>query len=111
MAEQEIDDATFWKKVRKFGSKIPFATDVVAMYFALRDAKTPMRHKAIITAALIYWISPFDLVPDFIVSVGQLDDFTVVAAALLKVRKSVTPEHTQKARNILGLPNKNAEQK
>ena len=106
MADQEIDDATFWKKVRKFGSKIPFASDVVAMYFALRDAKTPMRHKAIITAALLYWISPFDLVPDFIVSAGQLDDFTVVAAALLKVRKSVTPEHTRKARNILGLPSK-----
>lgn len=108
MANEEINDATFWKKVRDFGSKIPFATDVVAMYYALRDDKTPMRHKAIITGALIYWLTPIDIVPDFIISAGQLDDLTVVAAALLKVRKSVTPEHMEKARNTLGLPPKKA---
>lgn len=100
----EVNAGDFWAKVKKFGSKVPFATDAVAMYFALLDHRTSKRHKAIIGAALVYWLMPFDVVPDFIVSAGQLDDLTVIAAALLQVRRSVRPEHFAKARAALGLP-------
>ena len=98
----EINDAVFWAKVKKFGSKIPFATQAVAMYFAFLDPKTPTRAKAVVAGALIYWISPIDFVPDFIVGAGQLDDWAVVLRALNKVRKSVTDEHVRKARKALG---------
>lgn len=33
-------------------------------------------------AAILYFVNPLDLVPDFIAGVGLLDDFTVVAFAL-----------------------------
>lgn len=104
MSQPALNDQSFWATVRKFGSKVPFAVDAVAMFYALKDSRTSMRDKAIIAGALIYWIDPFDLVPDFIISAGQLDDLTIVIAALAKVRSSVTEEHRAKARAILGLP-------
>ena len=104
MAQIEFNDESFWKTVRKFGSKVPFALDAVAMFYALRDSSTSLRDKAIIGGALLYWIDPFDLVPDFIISAGQLDDLTIVIAALAKVRSSVTETHRAKARAMLGLP-------
>ena len=103
MNEAQFTDASFWDKVKKFGAKVPFATDAVAMFFALRDNATSMKDKAIIAGALFYWINPFDLIPDFIVSAGQLDDFTVIAAALYRVRRAVTDEHLAKARSVLGI--------
>jgi uncharacterized membrane protein YkvA (DUF1232 family) len=33
-------------------------------------------------AAILYFVNPFDLVPDFLVGVGLLDDVTVIAFAL-----------------------------
>lgn len=99
-----VNDKDFWQKVREFGAKVPFATDAVAMYYALIDPKTSKKHKAIITGALVYWIMPFDVVPDFIVSAGQLDDFMAIGAALLQVRRSLKPVHFAKARAALGLP-------
>jgi len=108
---EEFSDASFWKKVAKFGARVPFATDAIAMYYALRDPRTPFKHKAIITAALVYWIDPFDLVPDFIVSAGQLDDLTVVAAAFWKVRRSVNDKHLNQARRFLGKPEIDSEKK
>ena len=100
---EQLRDADFWKKVKDFGSKVPFAADAVAMFYALRDDATSLKDKAIIVGALVYWVNPFDLVPDFLISAGQLDDFTVIAAALDRVKKAVTPEHKARARAMLGL--------
>lgn len=35
----QIADPEFWAKVKKFASKVPFATDAVAMFYAMRDRK------------------------------------------------------------------------
>ncbi len=40
---------------------------------------TPWRVKAILGAAIVYLISPFDLIPDWILGMGQLDDLAVVS--------------------------------
>lgn len=40
---------------------------------------TPWRAKAIIALAILYLLSPFDLVPDWIMGLGLLDDLTVVS--------------------------------
>lgn len=41
--------------------------------------ETPWRVKAILGLAILYLLSPFDLVPDWIVGFGLLDDLTVVS--------------------------------
>jgi uncharacterized membrane protein YkvA (DUF1232 family) len=47
-----------------------------------RDRRVPKYLKGMIIAALLYVLSPIDLVPDFLVPVfGQLDDVTVLMLA------------------------------
>jgi uncharacterized membrane protein YkvA (DUF1232 family) len=41
--------------------------------------ETPFRAKAIIAFAILYLLSPFDLVPDWITGLGLLDDLTIVS--------------------------------
>ena len=40
---------------------------------------TPFKVKAILGFAILYLLSPFDLVPDWIIGFGILDDITVVS--------------------------------
>jgi len=48
----------------------------------LRDRRVPMRRKALIGAVLAYVISPVDLIPDFVVGIGRLDDLVLVSLAV-----------------------------
>lgn len=42
--------------------------------------ETPWHIKAILVGALVYLVVPFDLIPDWLLGVGILDDFAVVSA-------------------------------
>ena len=46
-----------------------------------REPRVPMALKAVPVLALLYVLSPIDLVPDFIPGLGQLDDVGVILAA------------------------------
>ena len=81
--------------------KVSFATQATAMYYALRDSKTPLKVKALLGAALAYFIMPMDLIPDWIVGIGFTDDFAVIALVLRKLSGSVTDEHYELARRRL----------
>jgi uncharacterized membrane protein YkvA (DUF1232 family) len=62
---------------------------VVRDYWKGRYRKIPFWTVAAIVAALLYVLNPFDLIPDFIPIVGQIDDGAVVAACLLMVRQDL----------------------
>ncbi|HMQ03087.1 MAG TPA: YkvA family protein [Pyrinomonadaceae bacterium] len=51
----------------------------------LKDARVPSAEKALFLAAIIYVISPIDLIPDFFPFIGQVDDIYVVALTLLRL--------------------------
>ena len=46
----------------------------------LRDPRVPRRAKATLALVIPYLVMPFDLIPDFIPVVGQLDDALLVVA-------------------------------
>jgi uncharacterized membrane protein YkvA (DUF1232 family) len=48
----------------------------------LRDPRVPRRRKLLLASLAGYLALPFDLVPDFLPVVGQLDDVLVVALVL-----------------------------
>jgi uncharacterized membrane protein YkvA (DUF1232 family) len=91
----------FWEKIKKFGSKVPFVTEAIAMYYCAIDPNTSIVAKGIALGALVYFISPVDAIPDIIAILGFTDDAGVIAAAITALGKSITEEHMRKAREFL----------
>ena len=48
----------------------------------LRDPRVPRRRKLLLALTAAYLVLPFDLVPDFIPVIGQLDDAIILAFVL-----------------------------
>jgi uncharacterized membrane protein YkvA (DUF1232 family) len=57
--------------------------DVVALYLAGRDPRTPWYAKVVAILVAAYAISPIDLIPDFIPILGYLDDLIIVPLGIL----------------------------
>jgi uncharacterized membrane protein YkvA (DUF1232 family) len=79
---QEKVRKNFIDYLKKVIGKIPFAEEVVALYLLFRDPEYPLIKKGICVFALLYFITPIDLVPDAIPMAGFLDDAGVIAAAI-----------------------------
>jgi uncharacterized membrane protein YkvA (DUF1232 family) len=56
--------------------------DVVALWIAARDPRTPLAAKLVAGAVAAYALSPIDLIPDFIPILGYLDDLIIVPAGI-----------------------------
>ncbi len=93
--------AGFWEKFRRFGARLPFAEDLLAAYYCVGDPATPFRVRAILVAALAYFIMPIDAIPDVLPLLGFADDAAMLTAAITQVASSITDIHRQKAREIL----------
>jgi len=57
----------------------------------LSDPRVPRTEKALLAGAIIYAIIPFDLIPDMIPFVGQLDDAYLIAMTLLRLMDRTDP--------------------
>lgn len=53
------------------------------LYYAWRHPQTPRYLKGILTALVIYLLSPIDFLPDYLPLVGIADDAAVFTAAML----------------------------
>jgi uncharacterized membrane protein YkvA (DUF1232 family) len=58
----------------------------------LADPRVPRRAKVLLGASIGYLALPFDLVPDFIPVLGQLDDALLVAAVIAYVARAAGRE-------------------
>jgi uncharacterized membrane protein YkvA (DUF1232 family) len=91
----------FWPKIRKVAAKTPFAADALAVWFCARDAQTPRSAKALMMAALAYFVVPTDAIPDVIAGIGFTDDAAVFAALLATVGRHLKPRHKAEAQAFL----------
>jgi len=80
--DEEYVDENLWAKLEKSGKKISFARDIVALYNFMKDPLVRWHRKAIVIAALIYFIVPIDTIPDLTPFFGYLDDLGVITALL-----------------------------
>lgn len=62
------------------------------LYYAMQASGTPVWAKTVIVAALGYFISPVDAIPDIVPVVGYADDLGVLAAALAMVATYISPD-------------------
>ncbi len=88
----------FREKMLRFAAKVPFASDVVALYFAARDPATPTRTKALMMAALSYFGIPTDAIPDVFLGVGFTDDAAVIATMIALAGSAIKARHREQAK-------------
>lgn len=91
----------FWPKIRKVAARIPFAADLMAVYYCARDPATPVTAKGVLVAALAYFVMPFDAVPDVLLGIGFTDDAAVLAAAVAIIGKHLKQRHKDQALAVL----------
>ncbi|WP_312303222.1 YkvA family protein [Diaphorobacter nitroreducens] len=65
--------------------------DVLVVYLAARDPRTPWALRLLALAVAAYALSPIDLVPDFIPVLGYLDDLLIVPLGLALVLRLLPP--------------------
>jgi|WetSurSiteA1Bulk_404760.scaffolds.fasta_scaffold53449_2 uncharacterized membrane protein YkvA (DUF1232 family) len=82
--QKKIDyvDENLWGKLEKSGKRVSFAKDILALYRYMKDPFVKWYRKAIVVAALIYFIVPIDTIPDITPLFGYLDDLGVITALL-----------------------------
>ena len=57
-------------------------TDIPAVFLALKNRATPIPAKLLAGITVVYALSPFDLIPDFIPVLGYLDDVLLLPALI-----------------------------
>ena len=65
--------------------------DVVALWFAARDPRTPWAAKVVAAMVAAYALSPIDLIPDFVPVLGYLDDLLIVPLGVMLAVRLVPP--------------------
>ena len=90
-------------KLKKYGKKIGVNTTyyILLLYQMIVSNVVPLADKSIIIAALGYFISPLDVIPDIILVTGFIDDASVLLIALRYVFKNITLEVKQLAKEQL----------
>jgi uncharacterized membrane protein YkvA (DUF1232 family) len=84
-------------------------------FLVLLDRRTPYAGRIFLMAALVYWLVPFDVIPDTSVVPGFIDDFavTVLAArgfvylcpiSLIAAHAHAVEERAHRRRRLLGPP-------
>src|SRR6266540_2970287 len=58
----------------------------------LTDSRVPATERALVAGAVVYAIIPFDLIPDMIPFVGQIDDAYLIALTLLRLMERTDPK-------------------
>lgn len=93
----------FWPKIRKVAAHIPFAEDAVALWYCSIDQETPATTKAMLVAALAFFVIPKPFRPRRLPIPGLMlaDDAAVIAAAIALANRAIQPRHRELARRML----------
>ncbi len=93
----------FWPKIRRVAAGVPFAEDAVALWYCALDKETPASTKALLLAALAFFVVPKPFRPRKLPIPGLMvaDEAAVIAAAVALARRSIQPRHREQAKAIL----------
>lgn len=72
--------------------------DTLAMWYAVKDPRTPWYAKALGILVTAYAFSPIDLIPDFIPVLGYLDDLVLIPAGIALTLRLIPAEVMTSAR-------------
>ena len=66
----------------------------------MKDPRTPLIPKLLLFLALGYLLMPFDLIPDFIPVIGQIDDIIIVPLLFYLAIKFIPKDIIDKYRDM-----------
>jgi uncharacterized membrane protein YkvA (DUF1232 family) len=72
--------------------------NVILLWLAARDPRTPLAAKLLAGCVAAYALSPIDLIPDFIPVIGLLDDLLLVPAGIWLALRLIPPGLRDKLR-------------
>ena len=93
----------------KLKEKIKYSVEdlkesIPAVYLLMKDNKAALSVKILAFLIVAYFISPIDLIPDFIPVLGYLDDVVILPLLLMllmrKIDKEKFKEYKQTAKNM-----------
>lgn len=75
--------------------------EVLALYLAARDPRTPWYARGLALLVVAYALSPIDLIPDFVPVLGYLDDLILIPGGIWLVIRLIPPEVLADARGTV----------
>lgn len=72
--------------------------DVMTVYFAARDSRTPWVVRLLALGVAAYALSPIDLIPDVIPVLGYLDDMILLPLGIILVIRFTPPDVVEASR-------------
>jgi uncharacterized membrane protein YkvA (DUF1232 family) len=93
----------FWRKLARHAKKAGINVVYLALvlFFMAKSPRVPAKNKKKIIIGLAYLILPIDAVPDFIPTVGYLDDLAVLIFIFNKISNSIDDDSKNKAKEAL----------
>ena len=82
-----------WQTERRLKNLLLFIPNMLLLCVRLlADPRVPKVERALVAAAIAYAIIPFDLIPDMIPFVGQVDDAYLISLTLWRLMERTDPE-------------------
>lgn len=82
--------------------------DVQSLWTMVRDPGAAWSSKAIAIGALLYLVTPFDPIPDFLPFIGLTDDAGVILAAVASLAVALAKYKGRPTDAVVEIPNRNS---
>jgi uncharacterized membrane protein YkvA (DUF1232 family) len=98
--EQNYSESGFWYKINGYGkvAGASFVYHALLLWYIATKASTPMPVKLLILGGLGYFITPVDVIPDFLVGIGYGDDAALLMGIISSVIMHMDEDSKSKAK-------------
>ena len=99
----DYSESGFFSKIKSVvkSAGLSLIYKAVQLFYVAKNPNVPMNVRAGIIAALGYFISPIDLVPDFTPFVGYTDDIGAIGAAFVMAQMYITDDIKKQAKDTI----------
>ena len=100
---ETVNEAQLAEKLRSIprNVSVTIMEKAIMLYVILMDKQTPAWARVLVLTALVYFINPFDAIPDAVPFFGYTDDIALMAFTLERLSRLITPDMKQRVKERL----------